>query len=308
MNKIAILGATSHIAQNLIVGFNQKQAYQLFLFARSPERVIKFQKDYSLEGTLQIYDFTNFNEFNYDIIINCVGIGDPGKLFKGLDSIFTITEKYDQLIMDYQKNVNNQALYISLSSGAAYNSSFIKPVSESSITEVLINQISTTDHYAVAKVNSEAKHRALKHYNIVDLRIFGFFSRYIDLESKFFLTQLISCLKSQTLFQTNVENISRDYVHPRDLLSLIECCIEHKKINDVYDVYSLNPVSKNQILEYFSEHHGLNYQFIEDHNTNSSTGNKLSYYSTNRRAERVGYHPKFSSMDCLIEEYNAMKL
>ena len=39
--------------------------------------------------------------------------------------------------------------------------------------------------YALSKINSEIKHRKLKHLNIIDLRLFSFFSRFMNLKSKF---------------------------------------------------------------------------------------------------------------------------
>jgi nucleoside-diphosphate-sugar epimerase len=107
---------------------------------------------------------------------------------------------------------------------------------------------------------------------------------------------------------TSADNIIRDYVHPKDLIDLIELCIEKKAINEVYDVYSLKPIEKFQILEYFSQYYGLQYQINKTHSVSSATGIKPHYFSANRKAESIGYKPKFSSLDCLIEEYNAIQL
>jgi nucleoside-diphosphate-sugar epimerase len=306
--KIALLGATSHIAKNLLIEFNKKQLYQLYLFARSPESCVQFQKEHSKSITLLVYPFEDFNNHHYDVIINCVGIGDPGKLADQMDAIFTVTEKFDQMIIDYLKFINDQALYISLSSGAAYNSAFDHPADELSYSKISINNVKPTDYYAVAKVNSEVKHRALSKLNIVDLRIFVFFSRYIALDSKFLMTQIIACLRSKTRLKTSADNIIRDYVHPKDLIKLIELCIEKNKINEVFDVYSLKPIEKFGILQCFSEKFGLQYEVTYNHTITSATGNKLNYYSTNRKAESIGYKPRISSLDCLIGEYDAMKL
>jgi nucleoside-diphosphate-sugar epimerase len=306
--KIALLGATSHIAKNLLMEFNKKQSYQLYLFARSLESCVQFQKEHTKSITLPVYPFEDFTHHHYDVIINCVGIGDPGKLTGQTDAIFTVTEKFDQMVIDYLKFINDQTLYISLSSGAAYNSAFDHPADELSYSKISINTLKPTDYYAVAKVNSEAKHRSLSNLKIVDLRIFGFFSRYIGLDSKFLMTQIIACLRSKTSLKTSADNIIRDYVHPKDLIKLIELCIEKNKINEVFDVYSLKPIEKFGILQCFSEKYGLQYEVTDSHTIASATGNKLNYYSTNRKAESIGYKPRISSLDCLIEEYDAMKL
>lgn len=44
MKKIAILGATGHIAKNLISSFKSLENYNLFLFARSDEKLNNFLK------------------------------------------------------------------------------------------------------------------------------------------------------------------------------------------------------------------------------------------------------------------------
>ena len=59
---------------------------------------------------------------------------------------------------------------------------FSVPVDESTYSKWGINHISEADYYGIAKLNSEVKLRALKDLNIVDLRVFGYFSRFIDLE------------------------------------------------------------------------------------------------------------------------------
>lgn len=47
--KIAILGATSHIAKGLIYNFNKEEANELFLFARSIDRLQGFLKSIECE-------------------------------------------------------------------------------------------------------------------------------------------------------------------------------------------------------------------------------------------------------------------
>jgi nucleoside-diphosphate-sugar epimerase len=96
----------------------------------------------------------------------------------------------------------------------------------------------------------EAKHRSLNSYRIVDLRVFGFFSAFIDLNSKYLLTDIIKHIKTGEIRHTSADNIVRDYVHPEDCLQLIKLCLRENVINNVYDVYSLKPAAKFEILGY----------------------------------------------------------
>ena len=296
--RIAILGATSHIAKGLILGFHGTENNELFLFARSPERVQFFLESIGAADSqlIKVKPFSEFSDNDYKIIINCVGIGNPARLANELLSIFTITEIFDNLVLEYLKK-HSKSLYINFSSGAAFGTDFSSPVDVTSQARFNINAITDSEYYGVAKVNSEAKHRALKDFSIVDLRVFGYFSRFIDLQEKFLLSEIVTCLKNDKVFLTGAGNIVRDFVTPHDLLNLIKTCMAQNGINDVFDVYSAKPVTKFEIMEHFSLYHGLKYRVEKTYTPFSVTGLKDHYYSTNKKALSLGYVPEFSSID-----------
>lgn len=299
--NIAILGATSHIAKGLIYNFNIKAECALFLFARALDILKKFIDKLECRNNRHIKSFEDFHKDTYDVIINCVGIGDPAKLKAAGSSVFALTETFDNLVLDYLEK-HPYALYINFSSGVVYGTDFSVPVGKSSYSKWDINNLSQAEYYGISKLNSEAKHRALKNLNIVDLRIFSYFSRFINLQSKFLLTEIISCIKEGKEFVTGQDNIIRDYIHPNDLYLLIEKCIERKTINDALDAYSLKPARKFEILDYFATAYGLKYEVENTVKIFSITGSKNNYYSNNKRAEVIGYIPKFNSLDCIIQE------
>ena len=301
MKKIAILGSTSHIAKNLIYNFKKSDKCNLYLFARSKEKLNDFLKIINCSGKINIIDHNDFANEKYDVVINCIGIGDPKKLKDSGLEIFRLTEHYDNFILDYLKD-NNSCVYINFSSGAAYGVDFSVPAENKKCCEININNICNKDNYGIVKLYSEAKHRSCEDFNIVDLRVFAFFSRFIDLDSRYFITELISCIKTKKELLTNNNNIVRDYIHPSDLFSLINICINSNKINDVFDVYSLKPVKKFEILDYFFEKYGLKYKIETGILGESATGIKDNYYSINHKAEDIGYDPKYSSMDSIIDE------
>lgn len=322
--KIAILGATGHIAKGLIDGFCREVAplanakdeislhqrrdlcerYDLYeryyLFARSLERLGEFLANIQSNNVLPM-EFAQFDSNEYDVIINCVGIGDPAKLKNVGTSIFSLTETYDNMILDYLQ-AHPDTLYINFSSGGAYGTDFSIPVEESTYAKIDINHITPSSFYAIAKINAEAKHRAMADKNIIDLRVFGYFSRFIDLNAQYFMSEVVSCVKNNRVLVTGQENITRDYVHPHDLISLIEKCIAKHRLNDVFDVYTQKPVTKFEILDYFSKEYGLKYTIKDNLKISSATGSKNHYYSENRKAEKLGYYPEFTSLDAVIEE------
>ncbi|MFA4828543.1 MAG: NAD(P)-dependent oxidoreductase [Thermodesulfovibrionales bacterium] len=303
--RIAILGATSHIAKGLIYNFNQKGNCELFLFARSIDRLREFLKSIECGENFHLKGFDELNKERYDVIINCIGISSASDFKERVSSYFRLTEQFDNLVLDYL-NEHPDTLYINFSSGAAYGTDFSVPADEATFSKWDINHISEADYYGIAKLNSEAKHRALKGLNIVDLRVFGYFSRFIDLQSRFLLTEIISCTKEGKEFITGPDNIFRDYVHPKDLFELLDKCIERHRLNDVFDVYSLKPVSKFEILEYFQKEYGFEYIINNGFASSSVTGSKDNYYSISKRARKIRYTPQFTSLDSIVQETVAM--
>ena len=161
-----------------------------------------------------------------------------------------------------------------------------------------------TDYYAIAKINAEAKHRSLNKFNIVDIRIFSYFSRFIDINSNYFICDLIRSIKNSIVFKTGPENIIRDYIHPYDLFSLVQKIIIKKKINDVFDAYSKMPISKFEIIEYFKNKYSLKYTVIKSFDNSTISGFKEIFYSKNTKANKIGYNPDYASLDCIIQEVN----
>ncbi|WP_222708624.1 NAD(P)-dependent oxidoreductase [Paenibacillus sp. N3.4] len=302
--RVAIFGATGHIGKNIVLGLYKE--FELTLFARSQEKLEIFMNNNKIISKVRVLNFELFMEVDFDIIINCIGIGDPGKLKTNISSVFFITEKYDNMILIYLEN-NPDSLYINFSSGAAYLSNFEKPSTVTTQTNISINKLTPADCYGISKINSEAKHRILDNFNIVDLRIFGFFSRHIDVNSNFFMTDLIRCLYYDEILVTSSEDIMRDYVHPADLVSLIILIADKKSVNDVYDVYSLQPTTKFKILEEFSARYGLRYEYNKNTNLSSVTGNKHNYFTQYVHAQTLGFSPKFDSITTIIDEYDFMK-
>lgn len=306
--RVAILGATGHIAKNLILGLSSLKEYQLYLFARSREKLVAFLEGESIVEGIFTCEYDQFQQtVNFDIIINCVGIGNPQELALNPYSVFQVTEHYDNMILEYLEN-STSSIYINLSSGAAYGSDFLEPATHEKLLSLNINNLSSKDFYGISKLNMEAKHRSLFKFKILDLRIFGFFSQYIDLNSSFLITDVIDSIeKNKTLF-TSSENIIRDYVHPNDFLQLIKLCMNNAIDNNGYDVYSLKPISKFEMLEYFSSEFGLRFEVTAETIFDSITGSKKNYYSNNNKAISIGYQPQYTAMSSVIDGYQQLRM
>ncbi len=298
--KIAILGATSHIAKGLICNFVRKNKYKLFLYARSPERVKDFVRANCPKAEISFINLNDLARKEYDCIINCVGIGIANKIRDNPSLIFSITEEYDKILMANLSKFTKSRC-INFSSGAVYGDCFNEPVGDSSVRKISVNNINPQEYYGLAKINSETKHRAQKNLHIVDIRIFAYFSRFIDLDSGYFLTEMIKSIKQGKEFSTNSCDFVRDYLHPADLFALVELIIAKKPLNLAIDAYSRAPVSKFELLDYFSKSFGLKYKIDDKLDFVCPTGAKDVYCSNSRKAVKLGYRPKYTSISVMQE-------
>ena len=300
--KISILGARGQIARSLIsIYINNGELSNLKLYSRDPERLILEIRD------AKVYPSEEFIQHDHEVIINCIGISNlKGNRSSGSE-IFKIHEHWDNLVLEYLKR-NEKALYISMSSGAVYGKNFQSPVTEKSYLLNGINDISPVDFYAVSKINCEAKHRSFEKLSIVDLRIFSYISKFIDFDSNFLISEIMKAIKNKQIFITNNLNISRDYLHSEDMMQVIDLVIKRWKeaafINDAFDTYSKNPINKMDMLKSLAEKFNLQYEIKKETNVDSSaTGFKMNYYSVNRKLEKLGYKPQFSSLDAILKVF-----
>ena len=120
------------------------------------------------------------------------------------------------------------------------------------------------------------------------------------------MSDVIRCIKYKDILKTNDVNIVRDYITPVDLWALIEHLIAiEEPVNDAFDLYSQKTVSKFDLLEHLHEKFGLKFKIIDNEGTKPGFSKNI-YYTKNRKAESIGYVPKFSSIEGIINEINKM--
>ena len=300
--RIAILGATSAIAQDLILSFLKKESYEFHLYGRNVELLEKWVNNANLKGKYHAQGYSSFdNNQKYNVIINCVGIGDPAKVQKMSSDILKVTEQYDDMALDYIK-LHKKTKYIFLSSGAVFGGSYRHPVDENTVASVDINNLGSTDWYAISKLYAEVKHRSLPDLSIVDVRIFNYFSLRQDMNSNFFMQDLLKAAISNKVFNTSSENISRDYITPQDFYSLIQAIIDYKPLNTAIDSYTKSHMTKFDLLSELESKFGLKYNVMDELDIPIGGSFKMNYYSTNKFAEVIGYSPKYDSLEGVLKE------
>jgi nucleoside-diphosphate-sugar epimerase len=282
--SIAILGATSWIARDFIAQSSGAAALQLF----------------ARDGKGRPY--AEFPGGSYDAVINFVGAGDPGRTRDMGPEILSVTRRYDEMALDYQAR-HPGTRYIFLSSGAAYGGDFRQPARDGGETPLSPDR--PQDLYGLAKQEAEARHRAQASLAIIDLRVFNYVSRTMDLSARFLLAEMVRCVRHGEVFRTSDRAMTRDFLHPADFRQLVECCVV-AEANTSLDCYSRSPITKSELMALMASHFGLKYEIVPTPATVNITGEKPDYRSESRRAADIGYAPVHSSESAIVTEVGAI--
>lgn len=307
--KIAILGATSQIAKDLICQWSLlNQKYELSLFARRIDVVGEFVQRLKWQRSIVIHhldDFASSTE-NYDAIINFIGFGDPSRIANNLNVIMQVTHYYDEIVMCYLEK-HQECRYLFLSSGAVYGNVFFEPVNEKTDSRISINNIMPHDFYSMAKLYAEVRHRVNNNYTIIDIRVFNIFSRNQDLDARFFITDIVRSIRDRTVLVVSPDTIVRDYLHPSDFQQLIDIfLLKDKHINMAVDCYSKSSIDKFELLDALVDRYGLHWKLDPDMPIVNATGSKKNYFTENKIAKKLGYVPHYSSLDTICTEIDAL--
>jgi nucleoside-diphosphate-sugar epimerase len=301
MTRLAILGASSQIAKDLILCCARAGDADLLLYVRDTAAMQAWLAARGLDFPVDAYD--GYGAEAHDAVLNFVGVGDPRRAAQMGGAIFGLTQQFDDLVLAELRR-HPERRYLFLSSGAAYGSCFDAPAGPDTPAVIHINALAPQEYYAVAKLHAECKHRALPDLNIVDLRVFNYFSRTQDLEARFFITDLLRAVRAGTVLQTSAAPMVRDYLHPDDFHRLVRCVLDSPPANRALDCYSAAPVDKATLLATMAARFGLRYEVGQagaDPAINA-TGAKPHYYSLNRHAAGFGYQPAHSSLDGIVRE------
>ena len=305
MAKIALLGATSHIARDLIRWMAPQAQHSLGLFSRRSDELMKWARAEARADGIASLPYDAFPGGEYDAIINFVGAGDPARTAGMGGAILDVTYEFDSLALAYVRR-NPRTRYIFLSSGAAYGATFLRPAERETLAEYPINDLSASDYYSVAKLHAECRHRAMSDASIIDIRIFNYFSRTADIAARFLMTDVIRAIHRNEILQVGEAPMRRDFLTPPDFAQLIDCALNAAPMNLAIDAYSRAPVEKFDLLRRMGSEFGLRYETVPAPPVILSTGAKPDYYSTNRRAAELGYAPAYSSIDGAVIEARAL--
>jgi nucleoside-diphosphate-sugar epimerase len=303
--RIAILGATSQIAKDLVVSFSADPGKHLHLFARRPGEVNEWLKFNRFAQRYPVAEFSEFAKHEFDVVINFVGVGNPAQAVAIGNSIFDITLRFDELVLKYLQE-HPACRYIFLSSGAAYGSVFNEPAKRDTPAVVSINNLAPHEWYGVAKLHAECRHRALPDLPIIDIRVFNYFSRTQDMSARFLISDILRAIRDKSVLKTSPEYIVRDFLHPTDFSKLVCALLAAPAANASVDCYTRAPVDKPSLLAAMQMEFGLQYEVSSTAASVNATGSKPHYYSLNSRAADFGYQPALTSLEGILQEATAV--
>lgn len=305
-NVIAIVGASSQIAKDLIRSFASAGRKNLLLYVRHIDSTQAWVAQQGLEAACSVHGYEAYGEMPHDVVINFVGVGDPRRAAEIGATIFEITTRFDDMVLaELIRHPSRR--YLFLSSGAAYGNAFAEPVTAATQALITINDIQPQDYYAVAKLHAEVRHRARPDLAIIDLRVFNMFSRTQDIEARFFITDIVRAIRDKRTLQTTADYMVRDFMHPDDFHRLVECLMAAPPANCAVDCYSREPIDKPSLLQAMTERFGLHYEVAGGATVAvNATGAKPHYYSLNQKAAGFGYQPVWSSLEGIVAETSAI--
>lgn len=305
MTAIAILGASSQIAKDLILSMAAEPGADLLLYVRNLAPTRQWLLANGLDFRCKTYVYADYGKIDHDAVLNFVGVGDPQRAADMGGSIFGITCEFDELVI---RNLisNRKRRYIFLSSGAAYGSTFLEPATVDTRSVISINDLKPQEYYAVAKLHAEARHRSLSDLAITDIRVFNYFSRTQSLDARFFISDIVRTIRDGVLLRTSPDFMVRDFLHPADFHTLVKCILGSPARNGSLDCYTRAPVDKPTLLQTMQDELGLRYEVEGSAASVNATGQKPHYYSLNRTAAEYGYEPAYSSLEGIIAETRAI--
>lgn len=304
--KVAIFGANSEIARDLILSNRVNGAHEFVLCTHRPQLLEDWLRTNEVDHLCRVVSYANVGAIvDLDGIINFVGAGNPAQLLEMGKSIYDITIQHDKWAIDYIK-ARPACRYIFISSGAVYGTDFTHPASNDTKAELPLNQIHAKDWYAASKIQCELSHRALETLPIIDLRVFNYFSQTQNIAARYLITDIARAIRSSQELRTSSVDIARDYMGPEDFCQMINAIFSAPQQNAAVDCYSRSPVRKMELLHAMSSQFGLKFVLDTGVHGLDATGAKLNYFSTYRKAADFGYVPRHCALENVLEQMDGM--
>jgi nucleoside-diphosphate-sugar epimerase len=295
--RIAILGAGSYVSRAILPYLLRRSDWEALLYTRAPDHL----KDWAVERHLpaeriSIEASDGFGGRPFDVVVNLIGAGDPRLVVRMADGILAVTAEWDERVLQ-QMRKRPSARYLFASSGAAAGGDFDAPRTQGAA----LRRPAAHDHYARAKADAEERHRELGDLAITDLRLYSFYSADMGAELGYLVCSMLQNVLDRSTFVSDQHDIARDYLHPEDLSTAIMAVLRSTPQNVAFDLASLGPVRKVDLLRRFERQFGLKWKIRPA----DSPPNKMNYYSEDISVRALGFEPTFSAIEAVLEQATA---
>jgi nucleoside-diphosphate-sugar epimerase len=299
LRKIAILGASGHIGASLAAELYGRTGLTVDLYSRRPSHTRNIAAAHEVRATLAHRPLSELDLTGCDVVVNAIGLSAPDKLQAVGAGILKLTIDWEERIKAALSTAHeaHESLYVFLSSGAVYGRLTAGGAHDRSVTSFAVNHVDMATAYSRAKFTAETLHRTWRHRRLLDVRVFGYSSTLIDLQQKMFLPELYYALLNDSTFSTSGHDMVRDYVGPRELLSLIEGAHERSNVNAAVDIFSLAPANKFAIIDAMKPL-GLK---VEVSGEVAIEPTRVNYFTSFKRAEEFGYRPSRSAIEVVVD-------
>jgi len=280
MKRVALIGANSQVSRSIIP--NLKKSFLLDIYSKKPYQ--------SKDKSFKKYKIQNFPiNKNIVAVINAEGPGDP-KVHKNTKNIFKLFNNLDNKILKFISK-NPKIKYINISSGIVLNVS-------------KLSKNKNKYDYANTKFYLEKKHRGYKNLKIYDLRVFGFFSRFISPEAGYFLSEILKSLKEKSILNVDSYNNVNDFIGGYDLSNFIKILINGNFTNRYFNLLSKKRSKKFEILKFFKKYYGLKFTINKSLILNRKY--KKIKLINKKFANSSTFKPKYSSMSLIKKEVKVL--
>jgi nucleoside-diphosphate-sugar epimerase len=290
--RVALLGPTGQIGRGLVRALSAQ--HELMLYARRPPAMRAWLARQRIDA--RVFELEEFPSGRFDLVINAIGDGVPGKIKATGDRILETTERFDRQCLEHLDGGSGSA-YVFLSTGRIYGAAY-EGALEPAPQPLAPDRFAEGEAYPRAKRLAELRHRARPNQRIADIRIFGYVSDEIGLDDDFLVAQMLRALIDEYVFLTPAHDFVRDYVGTEDLATLIGRLIAADVPNGEYDICSARPTTKFEMLDALSVP-GLRYA-VEGGHEPVHCSSRPDTISGHGAARAIGHTPSRTSLENVL--------
>jgi nucleoside-diphosphate-sugar epimerase len=291
---IAILGASGQIGLDLMRTLGAE--HRVTGYARAPERARAEFERFAPAGARFLH-FDAFDASEHDGAVNAVGVGDrAGQIAQG-PAFLESTWAVDGRVQAWLERRPSR-FCVSIGSGAVYGLGRAWPIPADAKLEWPVNVPDPVDFYVLAKAALEVRHRARPDLAFYDLRVFGYFSPFIRLDSSFFLAELAAAISTRRPFRTSRADMLRDYIDGGELAAAIALLAAARPLAGAFDIWSAAPVTKLDLLAACAREFGLSIDWLPGESAAAPAPTPPSRHDA---LLRLGHLPLRSSLDIVLD-------